>query len=404
MRPLVFIRLVTAALLLFSGAALLTQAKPAEETYPVRIILEPRPDAKFYQVEWLEKNEVEGQNAAPADESLKEKITKTEIRRNLPVRFKYFRLRSAYRDGLYGPWGDVVEIQRPVKITQKTDKTEKTEKPPEKKPGDDQDTFVRVIDKNGKEKWVLKGSAVNAAKLAKNDPLFYDVESLTNPEAEENTKGRKKYESPVPFTNAGQYKMNLYAGEDPALQPLQTWLFSVYTDVPRTYVKFFAPFLHGKGGFTVGGKTKIALLPQFSQVATDKIEYRVYKDGVTPGAWVKYEDEIEVNSFAKGQYGYFNVEFQQTNVAGITEVPQHRRMLIDATGPVIEEVKGAEGGLQLSFKDENFPIVVRVYQAGKLIEDKYYKFWNARDTFKLPAAGVEIKAIDLLGNETILKK
>ena len=221
MRPLVFIRLVTAALLLFSGAALLTQAKPAEETYPVRIILEPRPDAKFYQVEWLEKNEVEGQNAAPADESLKEKITKTEIRRNLPVRFKYFRLRSAYRDGLYGPWGDVVEIQRPVKITQKTDKTEKTEKPPEKKPGDDQDTFVRVIDKNGKEKWVLKGSAVNAAKLAKNDPLFYDVESLTNPEAEENTKGRKKYESPVPFTNAGQYKMNLYAGEDPALQPLQ---------------------------------------------------------------------------------------------------------------------------------------------------------------------------------------
>lgn len=402
MHPLFFIRLTTAALLVFGGAALLTQAKPAEETYPVRIILEPRPDAKFYQVEWLEKNDIEGQNAAPAEESLKEKITKTEIRRNLPVRFKYFRLRSAYRDGLFGPWGDVVEIQRPVKAAQKT---ENTEKPPQKKPGDDQDIFVRVIDKNGKEKWVLKGSAVNATKLAKNDPLFYDVESLTNPEAEENTKGRKKYENPVPFTNPGQYKMNLYTAEDPAAQPLQTWLFSVYTDVPRTYVKFFAPFLHGKGGFTVGGKTKIALLPQFSQVATDKIEYRVYKDGVTPGAWVKYEDEIEVNSFAKGQYGYFNVEFQQTNVAGITEVPQHRRMLIDATGPVIEEVKGTEGAPQLIFKDENFPIVVRVYQAGKLIEDKYFKFWNARDTFKLPAAsGLEIKAIDLLGNETILKK
>lgn len=405
MRPPAFIRLFALAAITFGGAALLTQeaSKDKEETYPVRIILEPRIDAKFYQVEWLENNDVEGQAAAPAKASLKEKITKTEIRRSLPVRFKYFRLRSAYRDGLYGPWGDVVEIQRPVKIVQKP---EKPEKPPEIKPGSDQDIFVRVIDKNGKEKWVLKGNAVPADRLAKDNPLFYDVESLVDPEAEENTKGRKKYEGPVPFTRPGQFKMNLYANEDAAGAPLQTWIFWVYTDVPRTYVKFFAPFLHGKGGFTVGGKTKIALLPQFSQVATDKIEYRVYKDGATPGAWVKYEDEIEVNSFAKGQYGYFNVEFQTTNVSGVTEPFQHRRMLIDATGPVIEEVPGgAQGTLQFSFKDENFPIVVRAYQGGKLIEDKYFKFWNARDVVKLPAgAGLEIKAIDLLGNETILKK
>lgn len=405
MRPPAFIRLFALAAITFGGAALLTQeaSKDKEETYPVRIILEPRIDAKFYQVEWLENNDVEGQAAAPAKASLKEKITKTEIRRSLPVRFKYFRLRSAYRDGLYGPWGDVVEIQRPVKVVQKP---EKPEKPPEIKPGSDQDIFVRVIDKNGKEKWVLKGNAVPADRLAKDNPLFYDVESLVDPEAEENTKGRKKYEGPVPFTRPGQFKMNLYANEDAAGAPLQTWIFWVYTDVPRTYVKFFAPFLHGKGGFTVGGKTKIALLPQFSQVATDKIEYRVYKDGATPGAWVKYEDEIEVNSFAKGQYGYFNVEFQTTNVSGVTEPFQHRRMLIDATGPVIEEVPGgAQGTLQFSFKDENFPIVVRAYQGGKLIEDKYFKFWNARDVVKLPAgAGLEIKAIDLLGNETILKK
>jgi hypothetical protein len=189
----------------------------------------------------------------------------------------------------------------------------------------------------------------------------------------------------------------------------------VYTDVPRTYVKFFAPFLHSKGGFTVGGKTKIALLPQFSQVPVDKIEYRVYKDGVLPGAWIKYEDEVEVNSFAKGQYGYFNVEFQTTNVSAITEMPQHRRMLIDAKGPTIEEVSGKaaaapeadkpSGELQLSFKDENFPIVVRAYQNGKLIEDKYFKFWNARDVVRLPSTpGLEVKAIDLLGNETLLKK
>jgi hypothetical protein len=405
MRPLAFIRLFALAAITFGGAALLTQeaSKDKEETYPVRIILEPRMDAKFYQVEWLENNDVEGQAAAPAKASLKEKITKTEIRRSLPVRFKYFRLRSAYRDGLYGPWGDVVEIQRPVKVVQKP---EKPEKPPEIKPGSDQDIFVRVIDKNGKEKWVLKGNAVPADRLAKDNPLFYDVESLIDPEAEENTKGRKKYEGPVPFTRPGQYKMNLYANEDATGAPLQTWIFWVYTDVPRTYVKFFAPFLHGKGGFTVGGKTKIALLPQFSQVATDKIEYRVYKDGAAPGAWVKYEDEIEVNSFAKGQYGYFNVEFQTTNVSGVTEPFQHRRMLIDATGPLIEEVPGgAQGTLQFSFKDENFPIVVRAYQGGKLIEDKYFKFWNARDVVKLPAgAGLEIKAIDLLGNETILKK
>ncbi len=402
MRTLVFIRFAAASLLLFGGAALLTQEKSTEETYPVRIILEPRLDAKFYQVEWLEQNDIEGQAAAPANASLREKITKTDIRRNLPVRFKYFRLRSAYRDGLYGLWGEVVEIQRPVKTTQKTEKTEKAEKPARS----DQDIFVRVIDKNGREKWVLHGNSIALDKLTKQNPLFYEVQFLADKDAPENTNGRKKYETPLQFTRPGEYKMSIYASDDPAAAALQTWNFWVYTDVPRTYVKFFAPFLHGKGGFTVGGKTKIALLPQFSQVATDKIEYRVYKDAATPGAWVKYEDEIEVNSFAKGQYGYFNVEFQTTNVAGITELPQHRRMLIDATGPIIEEVPGAEPGiLQLSFKDENFPIVVRAYQGGKLIEDKYFRHWNARDVVKLPAgAGLEIRAIDLLGNETILKK
>lgn len=420
MRPLALIRLFSAALVLFGGAALLTQDKPGEETYPVRIILEPRFDAKFYQVEWLEDSEVQDQAEAPKGKSLKEKITKTEIRRSLPVRFKYFRLRSAYRDGLYGPWGEVVEIQRPIKTAQKTEKTEKTEKtgknektekteangkPTGTKPAVDQDVFVRVIDKEGREKWVLRGTAVPAERLAKNDPLFYDVESLTEKDAPENTNGRKKYEGPVPFTRPGQYKMNLYTAED-AAAPLQTWVFWVYTDVPRTYVKFFAPFLHGKGGFTVGGKTKIALLPQMSPVATDKIEYRVYRDGATPGAWQRYDDEIEVNSFAKDQYGYFIVEYQTTNVSGVTEPFQQRRMLIDATGPVIEEVPGGgDGVIQLSFKDENFPIVVRAYQGGKLIEDKYFKFWNARDVVKLPAgAGLEVKAIDLLGNETVLKK
>jgi hypothetical protein len=407
MRLLQVLRAAAFLLLLSGGAAIVTQEKSAEETYPVRIIIEPRLDAKFYQVEWLENDDVSGQKDAPAANSLKEKIVKTEIRRNLPVRFKYFRLRSAYRDGLYGQWGEVVEIQRPVKAAQQTDKAGKKPQDGGTKSSPDQDVFIRVIDKNGKEKWILRGNAVPGERLSKNNPLFYDLEYLSEKDAPENTNGRKKYEGPLPFTRAGQYKMNLYASDDPAQTvPLQTWVFWVYNEVPHTYVKFFAPFLHGKGGFTVGGKTKIALLPQFSPVAVDKIEYRVYKEGATPGAWLKYEDEIEINSFAKGFYGYYNVEFQTTNVSGITEPFQHRRMLIDAKGPTIEEIPGGEGGsLQFSFKDENFPIVVRAYQNGKTVEDKYFKFWNVRDVVKLPAGGgLEIKAIDLLGNETIFKK
>jgi len=362
---------------LFAAPFALTAAN--EEARPVRIILEARPDAKFYQVEWLEESDVgDDANAVPAN-SLREKITKTEIKRNLPLRFKYFRLRSAYRENLFGPWGDVVEIPKHTKQaanqgnaandggvnnttaqnSQNNAQTENTDgdnsadtsqstsaaqkSTTQAKPVSNQDVFAQVIDKNGKQKWVLRGKAVPAERLDQNQPLYYDVECLTDTNAPENTNGRKKYAGPIPFERAGEYRMRLYATDDTAqIQPLQTWVFWVYTDVPRTYVKFYAPFLHGKGGFTVGGKTKIALRPQLSTAAVDKIEYRISRAGETPGAWMKYENEIEVNSFAKDQYGDYNIEYQTTNVAGATEPPQVKRMLIDAKGPVVEEISGGK--------------------------------------------------------------
>jgi len=408
------------SVLLVLGWALAAQNAPAEDTYPVRILIEPRPDAKFYQIEWLETEEGDKKTGRL------EKVTKTEIRRNLPVRYRYFRLRSAYRDGLYGRWGDVVEILRPVKTAQKptttdgkttngkptdkkTGKNHSTDKPshngvpagPGAKPVIPQEVFAQVIDREGKPKWVLRGSSVSADKLDQNESMFYDVVCLTETDAPENTNARKKYEGPVSFTRPGQYRMNLYSSDDPAkTEPLQSWTFWVYTDVPRTNAKFYAPFLHGRGGFIVGGKTKIALWPQFSPVVVDKTEYRIYKEGVKPCTWKKYEDEIEVNSFAPNAYGIYTIEFQTTNVAGNTEPPQLRRMFIDSKGPVAEETPAG-----LSFRDENYPIIVRIYQDGRLIQDKYFKSKNAQDILAVPAVpGLQIKAIDLLGNETILNK
>lgn len=375
-----------------------------EETYPVRIILEPRQDAKFYQVEWLEHNGLIGQAEAPAGTSLREKVTRAEIRTNLPVRFRYFRLRSAYRDGLFGPWGPVVEIQRHKPIAKKDDKPE--ELPNGAKPIRNQDAFAQVIDRNGKEKWVLRGGTLALDKLDRNNPLFYEVECLTEKDAPENTNGRKKYEGPVPFTRNGQFKLSIFKTDDPSkTEPIQTWIFWVYTEKPRTYVKFYAPFLHGKGGFTVGGKTKIGFFPLNEGAPIDKIEYRIYAEGTAAGTWQKYSDDIEVLSFAKGKYGYYIVEFQATNVAGSVEEAQSRRMLMDARAPVVEEGIAQDGVKALLLKDENFPIVVRIYQNGKLIEDKYFKQWRANDIIRLPAeGGVEVHVIDLLGNETVIKK
>lgn len=397
-----------------------------DDTYPVRIILEPRPDARFYQVEWLESDQISGEEEAPTGSSLREKITRTEIKRNLPLRYRYFRLRSAYRDGLYGPWGEVVEIQRPTRITKngankpgtgkqpgsdqstalKPAKKSTTKHSEDAKPVEPQDVFAQVIDKDGKEKWVLRGKSVAAERLDQTSPLWYDVECLTEKDAPENTNGRRRYDGPVPFTRAGQYRMNLYNTEDTAqTKPLQTWVFWVYTDVPRTYVKFYAPFLHGRGGFIVGGKTKISLSSQFAGAAIDRIDYRVFAEGSTPGAWQKYEDDIEVASFAQGQYGFYNIEYRATNVAGSVEPPQIRRMLIDSRGPAIEERANDDGSAGFIFTDEHFPVVVRIYQNGTLVQDMYFKQWKANETVRAPAgAGYEIRAIDLLGNETVFKK
>lgn len=408
------------------AALLYPQNKTAdEETYPVRIILEPRPDARFYQVEWLESDEISGQEEAPTGKSLREKVLRTEIRRNLPLRFRYFRLRSAYRDGLYGPWGEVVEIRRPTRMSQnkpvgkiKPDSNQTAAAPTPKKnrntlrysegakPVEPQDVFAQVIDRDGKEKWVLRGKSVAADHLDQNNPLWYDVECLSEKDAPENTTGRRRYEGPIPFTRAGQYRINLYNTEDSAqTKPIQTWIFWVYTDVPRTYAKFYAPFLYGRGGFIVGGKTRISLSAQFTGAAIDRIDYRIYAEGSTPGKWQKYEDEIEVASFAQGQYGYYNIEYRATNVAGSVEPPQIRRMLIDSRGPSIEERAGNDGPAAFVFTDEHFPIVVRIYQNGTLVHDMYFRQWKANETVSAPAGtGYEIRAIDLLGNETVLKK
>lgn len=415
------------------GTVTFSQKKDSEsETYPVRIIIEPRPDARFYQIEWLETNEIKGEEAPPG-KSLREKITRTEIKRNLPVRFRYFRLRSAYREGLYGPWGEVVEIQRPTRLTQQGNKQPKgatedvaaskpnaaepaTAEPlrekrksrfsEDAKPVEPQDVFAQVIDREGREKWVLRGQSVAAERLERTSPLWYDVECLSEKDAPENTNGRRRYEGPVPFTRAGQYRMNLYSSNDTAqTQPLQTWVFWVYTDVPRTHVKFYAPFLHGRGGFIVGGKSKISLSAEFAGAAIDRVDYRIFAEGASPGAWQKYEDDIEVASFAQGQYGYYHIEYRATNVAGTSEPPKLRRMLVDARGPVIEERTGEDGLPAFTFSDENFPVVVRIYQNGALLQDIYFRQWKANETVQAPTgSGYEIRAIDLLGNETVLKK
>jgi hypothetical protein len=73
---------------------------------------------------------------------------------------------------------------------------------------------------------------------------------------------------------------------------------------------------------TVGGKTRIALMPEYSPAAVDKVEYRIFAEGSAAGAWQNYESEIEVNSFAQNQSGFYIVEYRTTNMGGNTEAPQ----------------------------------------------------------------------------------
>ena len=396
---------------LFTGSLTFSAGETnSDETYPVRIVLEPRPDARFYQIEWLENDEVSTDAESKDATSLREKIIRTEIKRDLPTRFRFFRLRSAYRDGLFGPWGEVVEIQRPVKLAGPGTETKQSNGTADKKTAKkgattsspEQNVFAPVVDKNGKQKWILRGNSVAADQLTSVRPIYYEVECLTEKDAVENTNGRKKYETPLQFTRAGQFKLSLFRSEDiQETEPIQTWIFWVYTDIPRTNVKFYAPFLHGRGGFTVGGKTRIALLPEYSPAVIDKVEYRIFAEGSSAGPWLKYEDEIAVASFAQGKHGFYQIEYRATNVAGNTEAPQQRRMLVDAHGPRIEELAPENGERRLVLKDENFPIIVRIYKGDVMIEDKYYKFWKANDFVRVPAAATQIKVIDLLGNETI---
>lgn len=386
-----FLYFLLANFLLVANIPLNADTQDGEEsTYPVRIILEPREDAKFYQIEWLEDKNITPKQKANPKKSLREKITSVEIDKRLPTRFRYFRLRSAYREGLFGPWGDIVEISRSTK------QAHNVEAPNENSAN------ANTTEENQQDETKSKPPLDDTSVDTREENKTTDARTQISKQPTESSKATNNTDNNNPVDGS----------KDGVNQAQSTNQSSTTTErnatmgYPRTYVKFYAPFISGKGGFIVGAKTKISLRPQGVWAGASTIEYRIYKEGAGAPPWQKYESEIEVASFAKDEFGYYKIEFKATNSAGITEPLQTRRMLIDTTGPKITELANdAAGNLQFSFKDENYPIVVRVYRDGKLIADEYFRFWDIRDIVKVPAQpGLEIKAIDLLGNETSLKK
>ena len=247
---------------------------------------------------------------------------------------------------------------------------------------------------------------LDISKLVSANPAYYELQNLTDPQAPENQNGRKKYETPLQIQKPGKYEITLFASDSPNDKKiLQKIIFWVYVDAPTTTVKFYAPFIHGKGGFIVGGKSKIGMVTQNTQSAIDYIQYRIYKTGDPSGEFKKYEDEIEVNSFAHGQSGSFTFEYKATDVAGNEEASQKQMIHVDAKGPEVSEISATEGKLRLKIFDENFPVVVRIYEGDRLIEDRYFRFFEPNEYIEFSKMqGVTIKAIDLLGNETILQR
>lgn len=350
----IFAKALAFALLCVSAPVLQAEEK-GEATYPVRILLEPRKDAKFYQIEWLETGDMKPSEDAEPMRSLQEKITGTLIEREIPVRFEFFRLRSAYKEGLFGPWGDVVRIPR-AQAAEKSDKGEAAD---------------QTADSSS------SASENLSAENQRNDG---------NPTDEEKTDNANH--TPQDTTK-----------DDRAQAPLSG-------EVPHTYAQFYAPFLYGHDGFIVGLKTKIVLTAKTQSTPIEKIEYRVWAQGASAPEWQKYADGISVASFAQGAYGLFFIEYRATTVAGVTGPAKQNQVRVDTTGPKIEETEAKNGKPRFIFQDENYPIVVRVYRSGTLVQDVYFKQWKSNDFVEIQGAaqGYEIRAIDLLGNESSLQK
>lgn len=354
----IFVKALAFALLCTSTPVLKAEEK-SEATYPVRILLEPRKDAKFYQIEWLEYGEIERDDEAPESKSLKEKITDTTIERELPVRFQFFRLRSAYKEGLFGPWGDVVRIPRAQATTNPVEKSDKSE---------------------------ITNQPTDSTSSASENFSTENQRTDGNPTDEEKNHNANHAPQDTKKDNAAQVSLS---GE-----------------VPHTYAQFYAPFLYGRDGFIVGLKTKIVLTAKTQSTPIEKIEYRVWAQGASAPEWKKYADGISVASFAQGAYGLFFIEYRATTAAGLTGPVKQNQVRVDTTGPKIEETEAKNGKPRFIFQDENYPIVVRIYRSGTLVQDVYFKQWRSNDFVEIQgeAQGYEIRAIDLLGNESTLQK
>lgn len=419
-------------LLIWQPAYPQTEKHHADDTFQVTVFFEPSPGAIYYIVEWLEKK-MSDKDAPSPKSSMRDKVEESPIKRRLPHRFEYFRIRSAMKNQVYGPWSEIIKIEKPVPkiITKKkNDNTEststkdvnkkdpesiskkdtksdttKTSETTEKKTQQPEKIFASIIQPGGGEKLVLIGNKLDLNKILDRDPLYYTLADIT-PGTEQAMKPpkrplpRKKYDkTPLQFDKPGMYEVEIFETPEPVLnqKPIKRIVFWIDLHPPESRVEIWPPISFDRYGMWVGGKAKI-LIKTWDKISQAEFTYfRIYEPGTIPGPFVRYDSKITPDNYVAGKRGKHILEFYSVDLAGNTEKNKSQTVLFDAQGPSYARAN-YRGKIRIIFTDDNYPLQLKVTKGGSVIlNDKYY---NEQTVEINPGEELLYEGTDLLGNKS----
>ncbi len=400
----------------------------AEVRRSVVITFETDPNADFYHIEWLKEKPRSGAKLSDADRFI-EKVTTSPIRKQLPIEYRFFRMRTA-AGGYYSRWGEVISLEKStekltVQADERPDDSDKlrrhTEKQTEAKAENDRtvagksdinekdtpdkkdsggdveslrtqlpkdDCCFRTVMIEGRPQKILAGRELPLAELTFERPLYY---SLDGGEI-------KSYEQPLQFRNDGEHRLDIFVGPLPRQRRLRTIWFRVDNSAPVTTLGLFQPVIYDGGQLWITGTSRLELKSEDPGSGVAFIRYRFYKNEESAPEFRDYRGEFSLLPKLADIEQEVLFEFFAEDQNGNREKTKRVTIHIDTLAPRMRVAEQAPKGYhRLLLEEKSTPVLVEIYDAlGKLVRRAETR--HMLQFPKLPAGRYKAKLTDNFGN------
>lgn len=350
---------------LLSGLLLMSSSIMANSTTrEVEINFQLRERAIYYQIEWLNKDQV------TVD---KDNVQSSPIRKSVARDVKYFKIRSVMNGDIAGPWGEIVDLEKYLSGSSST--TSSTTSTTDTTTDSNSATTTT---KDGVFTYFTDKTKANSLpfllpeSLSKNDLGDFDSDVYYSLNG---SRPLKLFDEPLNFDRTGKYTLSLYNNSEPTKEShIETRNFMVDRTPPNISARFMPPFYGHNSLIYLGQSARVDFNARDNMTGIDKIFFRL-RPGYKEKAFMTYRGEIRARHLVgkveqKALFEYFAVD-----KAGNRSINRGVEVFVDTLAPRIDDKQTKIGAktMRLYFPDTSVPVEVEIFSQGKQIKkDKVY--------------------------------